>query len=1160
VNSGSVFNAGTGVYTLSGTSKTIGGTTTSLTIPNLTVSGSYTNNVNGLNISTALAGVGSLIQGTGAFLNLGGTFAITTLTATANPNTVEYSFTSTGQTLKAITYHHLIIDISSQTATLGGTTVLNGDLTINSGILQLSTSNLTVAGTTTIVGTITDNSTTGTNSFNNVEFKGGTITGTVTSTYGISGYLNVSQGNGTLDASNFNITGTTTIASGKILTISSATGSKSFADVTVNGTWTNSINCPISISGSLTVNSGILFTSGTGIYTLSGTSRSISGTGNFTVSNLTITGSYTNNTNLTVALALAGTGSLTQTANSTLNLGGSISVSGLVASANPNTVIYACTNSAQTIKSTTYYHLTIDNSGQIANGSSGIIVNGNLAVLSGTLADLGYTITGNSSGTFSIASGAAFTTTRTASPFFPSAYTSFNFDNNSTVNFNGAGGHNLPASPSSYGNIGIGGSGTKVLTAGTTTINGTLIITAGGLQIPENTNLTVKGNFTNNGTFLISSSASGTGSFMDNGTITGTGTYTIQKYLIGGGGTSARWWYLGSSVTAATTAVFNATNVDHGVFTHSQTTGSYTQIKNNTTVLNALQGYAVKFRDADLTANFSGTPNTGIYSINLTGNGSGYGWNLVSNPYPSAIDWDATSGWTKTNVSDVIYYRTNGMYATYNSISGIGTNGGQSYIPAMQGFWVKNISATGTLSVSNAVRLHSNQAYYKSNNKINSSKSNMLRLTAIHSGHKDESVIYFTPNATDGIDNYDTELISNTDTAFAQIYTVVSGKKLSVNSLSQLTKSVSIPLGFKTGNSGIFSISAANIGSFGANVTIILEDILLNKTQILSQNPLYTFTSGVVNDTKRFVIHFNVITGADAGSDVTICNSKATILNGSGGGTYRWSTGSRLRSIAVNPSVTTTYTLTVTSSLGKTSTDNVVVYVNSPIVNAGNDKVICKGNSVTLASTGNGTIKWSNNDTTSAITVSPKVIKIYTVTVSSGGCTASDAVLVRVNSLPVINAGNDLTICGNSHVALNASGNGTFMWNTGQNSTSISVNPSVTSTYTITSTNNNGCSASDQVIVYVVNNCKTNENIIIGETSEFKLFPNPASDVIYFYNNKFNSGNINVKIYNIIGDKLMDKTINTQNTEINVSGLHAGMYSVLITGNGIIYKDIFIKQ
>jgi len=52
----------------------------------------------------------------------------------------------------------------------------------------------------------------------------------------------------------------------------------------------------------------------------------------------------------------------------------------------------------------------------------------------------------------------------------------------------------------------------------------------------------------------------------------------------------------------------------------------------------------------------------------LTGGGSGFGWNLVSNPYTSAIDWDA-SGWNKTNIRNEFRLRTNGNYVYYNGNS-----------------------------------------------------------------------------------------------------------------------------------------------------------------------------------------------------------------------------------------------------------------------------------------------------------------------------------------------------------------------------------------------------------------------------------------------------------------------------------------------------------
>lgn len=68
------------------------------------------------------------------------------------------------------------------------------------------------------------------------------------------------------------------------------------------------------------------------------------------------------------------------------------------------------------------------------------------------------------------------------------------------------------------------------------------------------------------------------------------------------------------------------------------------------------------------------------------------GWNLVGNPFPSTIDWNASGGWTKTNLDGSIYISDNGtstalQYATWNGTTG--TNGGSRYIASGQAFWVR---------------------------------------------------------------------------------------------------------------------------------------------------------------------------------------------------------------------------------------------------------------------------------------------------------------------------------------------------------------------------------------------------------------------------------------------------------------------------------------
>jgi hypothetical protein len=80
-----------------------------------------------LTVSTALAGAGSLSNRATGVLNIGGTSAITTLTATAAGNTVNY--TGTGQAVKATSYGNLIFSGSGAKTMATGTSV-GGNLSI----------------------------------------------------------------------------------------------------------------------------------------------------------------------------------------------------------------------------------------------------------------------------------------------------------------------------------------------------------------------------------------------------------------------------------------------------------------------------------------------------------------------------------------------------------------------------------------------------------------------------------------------------------------------------------------------------------------------------------------------------------------------------------------------------------------------------------------------------------------------------------------------------------------------------------------------------------------------------------------------------------------------------------------------------------------------
>ncbi len=110
------------------------------------------------------------------------------------------------------------------------------------------------------------------------------------------------------------------------------------------------------------------------------------------------------------------------------------------------------------------------------------------------------------------------------------------------------------------------------------------------------------------------------------------------------------------------------------------------------------RGYTMFVRGNVLTTalwDLRGPINSGLINLPVSFTSSGTtaddGWNLVGNPYPSTIDWNAASGWGKNNINATIYIRDNGtgsgQYATWNGV--VGTNGGSQYIAAGQAFWVK---------------------------------------------------------------------------------------------------------------------------------------------------------------------------------------------------------------------------------------------------------------------------------------------------------------------------------------------------------------------------------------------------------------------------------------------------------------------------------------
>ena len=85
------------------------------------------------------------------------------------------------------------------------------------------------------------------------------------------------------------------------------------------------------------------------------------------------------------------------------------------------------------------------------------------------------------------------------------------------------------------------------------------------------------------------------------------------------------------------------------------------------------------------------------------------------------------------------------------------------------------------------------------------------------------------------------------------------------------------------------------------------------------------------------------------------------------------------------------------------------------------------------------------------------------------GCSASDSVTIKVNALPKPIAGTNDSICfgGSKLIGYTGTTGSTYVWSNGVKTSSLTVSPSITTTYKLTETNVSGCSASDSVTIKV---------------------------------------------------------------------------------------------
>lgn len=307
-------------------------------------------------------------------------------------------------------------------------------------------------------------------------------------------------------------------------------------------------------------------------------------------------------------------------------------------------------------------------------------------------------------------------------------------------------------------------------------------------------------------------------------------------------------------------------------------------------------------------------------------------------------------------------------------------------------------------------------------------------------------------------------------------------------------------------------------GGSGANYQFLWDNGL-------GAGPTHTVTPSVDTDYAVIMRDGNNCTATDTANvfislppvviaepDTAICQGEAVTLSatasgGAGGYTFAWDNGLGTGpSHIVSPDTTTAYAVTVTDEAGCTDEDEVTVVVNDlPTVVASPDTSVCAGSPVVLTavatggSNGNYSFEWDNGLGNGAShTITPNANITYTVVLTDGnGCTAPDQVSINVFPNPEVTANPDTSICIGESVTLSAIASGgtgssyNYSWDNGLGiGQTHTVSPNQTTIYTVTATDENGCTATDQVTITVnplpIVDLGPDTSICVGE--ELSLF------------------------------------------------------------------------
>lgn len=284
------------------------------------------------------------------------------------------------------------------------------------------------------------------------------------------------------------------------------------------------------------------------------------------------------------------------------------------------------------------------------------------------------------------------------------------------------------------------------------------------------------------------------------------------------------------------------------------------------------------------------------------------------------------------------------------------------------------------------------------------------------------------------------------------------------------------------------------------------------------------------------------------GNDSTLCAGQSVTLDAGAAFTnYVWSTGAQTQSIVVNTSGT--YWVHATDACG-TVADTITLTFN-PLPDATlSNYSVCANQPLTLSLSNNcATYLWSNNSTNDFISVptnTPGTFSYQVTVTDCNGCTNMGSSTVTVYENPVVDLGSDTLICQNQTLLLDAGNHDLYLWSDSSTSQTVLIDGSQhqlgTYTYSVTVTNSNGCTSTDEIHI-TIDPCTS-----VGSEWNIpcRIYPNPAKEWVALDNLPLQS---HIEIINDKGQKVYELINQHSNEKLDIQSLVTGVYLIKVTNH-----------